>query len=217
MKGPTYKIPVWSYSFLSVYDRCARQGQAQYITKELPYVESPEAAHGNFVHKMFEDRINIGKPFPKEYTNYNAYIHPAFKVAEAKMGVTRDWKATEFFGKDVWGRGKLDTYIISGDNAFLLDWKSGKVREDPTELAVQAVLLKAKHPNLTSIKGSYVWLKEERYGETYELYSMLGRTKDWIEKTMEKVGQGLFYAQPNALCGWCALTACKHWKQRKTA
>lgn len=218
---------VWSYSFLSTYDRCARQGQAKYITKELPYVESKEAAYGNLVHKVCEDALRLQQFPPVPYDNMHKFFHdmyttvhavnpPAQLEPEQKLGVTRDWKPTDFFGSNVWGRGKLDAPIIlNAENALIFDWKTGKVWEDPLELAIQAVLLKAKYPQLTKIKGCYIWLKEDKYGEVYDLHNMIDRTKDWVEETMEKVGQGLFYAQPNALCGWCDLSTCKHHKVRK--
>lgn len=214
---------VWSYSFLSTYDRCARQGQAKYITKELPYVESREAKYGNDVHKAAEVALKL-KQFPivphDDMVRFfrDIYAIPTYRRIEPELmlGVTRDWKPTGFFDKDVWGRGKLDVPIIVSETAAIIfDWKSGKVWEDPFELAVQAVLLKAKYPALENIKGCYIWLKEDKYGTVYDLYERLERTKKFIEDTMEKVGQKIFYAQPNKLCGWCDLNTCKYYKKKE--
>lgn len=213
------KAPVWSYSFLSTYDRCARQGQARYITKEMPYVQSPEAKRGDDVHKGLENYAKYQTlPTDPDVERWaHKFLDPMMALpqeAEKKVGVSRDWKPVDFFAKDVWGRGKIDWCTIHGSQAFLLDWKSGKPWEDPLELYVQGVLLHALHPELTSIKGCYVWLKEERYGDVYDVFEALDRTRKWIEETMQKVGQGLFYAKPNKLCGWCDLRSCKHWKAR---
>ena len=213
---------VWSYSFLSTYDRCPKQASARYIEKTLPYEESPEAAHGNKVHKAYEDALKL-KQFPMvPYEDGAQFFHDIYALpctelkAEQQLGVTRNWKATSFFGSDVWGRGKADvTAILNPETAVLFDWKTGKVREDPLELEVQAVLLKAKYPDLKTIKGCYVWLKDGKYGEVYDLSSRLDDTMVFIEKTMKKVEQGLFYANKNALCGWCPINTCKHWKDRK--
>lgn len=211
---------VWSYSFLSTYDRCARQAEAKYISKELPYVESPEAKFGNDVHSAMEHYLNSGV-IPKDEQTYKwakKFIDPIKLLphigAEKKLGVDRDWKPVEFFSKEVWGRGKVDYATVHNDQAFLLDYKTGKVWEDPLELYIQGALLHALYPNLTSIKGCYIWTKEERYGDVYDVFEALDRTREWIEETMQKVGQGLFYAKPNKLCGWCDLKSCKHWKAR---
>ncbi len=214
---------VWSYSFLNTYIRCARQGQAQYITKELPYTESPETAHGDRVHSAAETALKL-KQFPiipyDDLVPYFQAIYsiPAYKKIEPemKLGVGMNWEPKQFFDNDVWGRGKLDVPIlVNPETAIIFDWKTGKEWEDPFELEVQAVLLKAKYPELKVIKGAYIWLKEDKYGPTYDLHQTLDKTRDKIEGVMEKVGKGLFYAQPNALCGWCALKTCRHWKERK--
>lgn len=213
---------VWSYSFLSTYDRCARQGQARYITKEIKFVETPEMAKGNRVHSAAETALKL-RQFPEvPYDDMIPYFRSIYSIpakellAEQQLGVDRNWNPVGFFDKNVWGRGKLDvTALINYENAILFDWKTGNTWEDPTELKVQAVLLKAKHPNLKKIKGAYIWLKEGKWGDVYDLSDTIDNTKEWIENTVHKVEQGLFYAQPNKLCGWCDLTTCKHWKARK--
>lgn len=186
----------------------------------MPYVESKEAAYGNLVHSALENYAKF-QTLPTDAT-IEAWAHkfldPVMTLpqeAEKKVGVTRDWNPSDFFSKEVWGRGKIDWCTVHGTQAFLMDWKTGKVWEDPLELYVQGVLLHALHPELTSIKGCYVWLKEGVHGEVYDIHANLEKTRGWIEETMDKVGQGLFYAKPNALCGWCDLKSCRHWKDRK--
>lgn len=213
---------VWSFSFLSTYDRCPRQAQARYITKELPYVEGLEAAYGNAVHKAYEDALKLKQFPPVPYEEGAKFFHDIYSlpytklIAEQQLGVTRDWKPIEFFGAQVWGRGKLDvTALLNSTTAILFDWKTGRSDyEDPFELEVQAVLLKAKYPELETIKGCYIFLKDDRYGKVYDLSSKIEKTKETIEGIMREVGKGIFYAKKNNLCGWCAVTSCKHWKDR---
>lgn len=215
------KIPVWSFSFLSNYLNCPAQANARYIEKTLPYVESEAAAYGNRVHSALEHAIAYNKPLDEDLKQYEKYVTaikqiPAKVHAELKLGVTNDWKPTNFFGDDVSGRGKLDVVALLNDTtAILFDHKTGKVREDTFELEVQAVLLQVAYPKLTTIKGCYIWLKPDHWGEIHDLSSKIERTKETIEGIMRKVGQGLFYVNKNALCGWCALTSCKHFKERK--
>lgn len=215
---------VWSFSFLSTYENCARKAQATYITKEVKWEESAEAEHGNKVHKVGEDALRLKQFPPVPYDYMNKYFHDIYAIPhielipEQKLGVDRDWKCTDFFGSNVWGRGKVDApIIVNKETAIIFDWKTGKVREDPFELEVQAVLLKAKYPELENIKGAYIWLKEDRYGEVYDLGSKIPDTKRAIQDIMRKVEQGLFYANKNPLCGWCSLKTCKHWKDRNVS
>lgn len=216
------KLPVWSYSFLSNYINCPRKAQAIYINKEVPYTESPEAAYGNQVHKDLELAVKNRKFVHEPIEAANKFLRDLYSlpctdlIAEQQFGITREWEACDFFSPRVWGRGKLDvTALISRRVALLFDYKTGKVREDSFELEVQALLLKAKYPDLQIIKGCYIWLKEDKYGEVYNLSDRLDQTKKTIEEIMYKVGQGLFYTQKNPLCGWCSLRSCRYWHDHK--
>lgn len=218
------KPVVWSYSLLNNYLTCPKQTHARYITKELKYEESPEAAYGNRVHSAAETALKLKQFPPVPYDNMERFFHDIYAIPhielepEQKVGVDRDWKYTAFFADNVWGRGKLDApIIVNYETAILFDWKSGNVREDPFELEVQAVLLKAKYPTLTNIKGCYIWLKEDKYGPVYDLAAKIPETKRAIQDIMRKVEQGLFYANKTPLCGWCPIKHCKHWRDRNVA
>lgn len=215
------KTPVWSYSFLSTYDRCPKQAAAKYVDKTYPYVkDSPELARGNSVHNAMEHRINSGQRLPddmQEWEQFAANIisgSPVKIEAELKLGVRRDWSPCGFFAKDVWGRCKIDVPMLFGPDAVIFDWKTGKAWEDPLELKINAVFLRTVYPGLMNISGAYVWLKENRWGELYDL-SDTESTKEWIEDTMEKAAKSNFWTpKKNALCGWCALKDCPYFKDR---
>lgn len=216
-----YEKPlVWSYSLLNTYNNCPRKAQAQYITKEIKWEQSSEAAHGDHVHGVLESAVKFKQFPPIPYDNANPFLHNIYSMpykelrAEQKIGVDRDWNSTEFFGTNVWGRGKLDvTCVLNDTSAILFDWKTGKTYEDPFELQVQSVLLKALIPSLTKVKGCYVWLKAEKWGEVYDL-SNFEEIRRKIEGIVDKIEQKIFYAKPNPLCGWCQLKNCAHWKDR---
>lgn len=211
---------VWSYSFLSTYERCARQAEARYVTKELKFVESPEAAHGNRVHKALENRIKGAAPLPEDLQAYQKYIDRIKSVdriamAELELGVTRDWKPTTFFARNVRGRCKLDVVMMQGNDALIFDWKTGKVWEDPKELEIQALMLQIAYPHLEQIMGAYVWLKEDEYGPVYDLTSTLGKTKKWVEKTISEVEKCIWYPTKNKLCPWCQVSTCRFYKETR--
>lgn len=151
---------------------CPHQAAERFIYKRVPFVETPQMKRGNDVHKAMEQRIGRQRrPLPVDmpYEHFaksfdGRKVHP-----EIKLGVTKDGRATGFFDTDVFGRGKLDCPVVGGDQAFIPDWKTGKIREDPFELAIGAVLLKAKFPHLTKIVGRYIWLQDQKLGQLYDL------------------------------------------------
>ena len=202
---------IWSFSFLSCYLNCPFDAYHRYVVKDIPYVETPQQKAGNEVHKALEHRLK-GKPLPKELHRHEHWVKPLERYTiepELRLGITTEGKPTDFFAKDVWGRGKIDVPIVEGDNAVILDWKNGKVWEDPFELRVQAVLLKAKYPNLKRIQGSYVWLNESRVGVIYDL-SDVGATWSKICALMEEVAGSEWEKKPGKLCGFCPVKSCEH-------
>src|SRR5262249_35412876 len=96
-----------------------------------------------------------------------------------------------------------------GDRAYINDWKFAKVGnskyEDPFELACGALLLKAKHPNLKVIKGTYTWINENKLSQPYDLSDTAAT---WAEvcSVMRSIytwrAWGELQKSHRPLCGW---------------
>ncbi len=212
-------ILVWSYSLLSTHERCPLQCFVKYVSKELPYVETEPARRGNAVHKALEDfgkgalkQLPPDMPYQKYMDNIKSC--DGLKYYEYQVGITRDWKPTSFFAKNVWGRCKLDVAIIDNDNAIIIDWKTGKPWEDPFELKIQALCLSVAHPHIKNIAGFYVWLKDNKYGEVYELND-IDEYKEDVEDRVRKIEQLDWRATKNKLCPWCTFEVCKYYKETR--
>jgi hypothetical protein len=186
------------------------------VLKDVPYVETPQQKLGNEVHKALEYRLK-GKPLSKEHERYEFFVQPLGRYEgikpEMKLGITAKGEPCSFFAPDVWGRGKIDVPIVVKDSAVILDWKTGKVWEDPFELQVQAVLLHAKWPGLQRIVGSYVWLNESRVGVIYDLGDT-NATRNKIYEIMAEVAtceiNEKWEKKPGKLCAWCPVKSCEH-------
>jgi hypothetical protein len=217
-------LPVASYTFLNTWSICNHQAARKYIIKDLPKEpESPEMKYGNDVHNAMEKRLDPTAPHPlvdrfAQYEPFAAALDGRGVVPEMKLGITAQGAAVGFWDSSVWLRGKLDAPIVGQQSAVLLDWKTGKVREDPYELEIQALLLQAKHPEIKMIVGRYVWLKENRLGEPHDC-SDTATTWKRVHKTMDDVAHAIkmetFEKTPGALCGWCPVMDCKHNRKPK--
>jgi len=116
-------------------------------------------------------------------------------------------------------RGKIDATITNGDAAFLPDWKTGSSKyENPFELEVQALLLRAARPGLKKIAGHYVWLKENRVGVVHDL-SDFNATWVTINNKVEVIEDcmmsGDWPKNKNPLCGYCPVKDCENWFDAK--
>lgn len=213
----------WTFTFLNDFDNCARKAQHKYVLKDLPREEKSDAqTWGIRVHKAFDLRLRAPKsnPLPQDMTQYEPLVVGVERAADGKtlesekrMAIDAGGSPVDFFGNGVWGRGVCDVAIHADNTAFLFDWKTGKRREDPQELRVQALLLKCAYPGIKQAYGAYGWLKDNKMGEVHDLGNFAA-TFNGIKATM-KVIEGLpankeWPANPNPLCGWCPVKTCEH-------
>lgn len=214
---------IGSYTILSTYKNCPHQMAHRYIWKTTKFIETKEMAWGDRVHEAFEYRVGGGKPLPLDMQDWEAFAKPfdgAGAVVEQKLGITAEGRPTGFFDSGVWFRGKADCAVIKDDTAYIADWKTGGSKyEDPFELATNAVLLHAKNPQLRRIMGSYVWLKEGRMSQPYDLSDTAATWNEMCKlmaEIMERKRSNEFEKKPSGLCkGWCSVETCEHWTAKK--
>lgn len=207
---------VASYSLLHCFrDICAHQGQARYIDKTIKFVETTATKWGNEVHTAFEYRVGGQKPLPADMQQWEKYAVPF----DGRQALTEQWfyvdingKACDRFARDKFAHGKIDLTLIEGTRAYIADWKTGNSKyEDPFELEVNAVLLKAKHPQLKQIVGQYIWLKDDRISQMYDLSDV---TATWNEicSIMATIYNyraiGEFPKRKGPLCSFCQRYDC---------
>jgi hypothetical protein len=213
---------VGSFSMLNQYRNCPHATFHKYIAKTYPYEETPAMAEGNAIHLAMENRLRIKQPLPPEYAQWEPFAKPFDAhgdsgsnavVVELKLGIDKDGKPCDYWGKDIWFRGRLDAAIVKGGKAYLVDWKSGSSKyEDPFELEIGAVLLQARF-DAGTIRGQYAWLAENRLGTLYDL-SDTNKTFAEMRHLMEEIerdrARDWFEKRKSGLCGWCSCTHCEN-------
>jgi len=133
---------------------------------------------------------------------------------ELKLGINQAGEACDFWAGDVWLRGKLDVVIMVGDAAHLIDWKTGNpAYENSLELEIGALLLRAACPHLLRLSGCYVWLRENRLGNRYDL-SNIESTLSIVRAIAADIEAGKFEKVPGPLCGYCDVRDCEYNKKR---
>jgi hypothetical protein len=211
------KLPPLSYSFLNDFANCHRKAHHKYVLRDLPKrPETPELAEGIRVHEAFERRLNDGvsvKGFTPAMEALAAPLDAAGAQAEFKLACSVDLKPAAYWGPpDPWLRGKADTLVRKGEAALLVDWKTGKVREDPRELFIQAILVKANFPEVKRLTGAYGWTKENRLGEIYDLSNTdraVAGTFATYNEAQQCAATETWKPMPNSLCGWCDVVSCE--------
>lgn len=211
------KLPVASHTFLNDWDNCPYKAFRKYIKKGLPkFVQTDAMKWGNDVHMAFEVRIKHGTKWPEGMEKFEAIAAPLVRVgalAERMLGITERGELCDFFAPNVWLRGKIDATVLRERAAAIFDWKTGKRREDCSELETHAVLLKAWKPDTIKISAHYVWLQDNEVGKAHDVSDTEKKLAD-IRSTMNTVKNCMeiedFPKRRNPLCGYCPVMDCEN-------
>jgi len=211
---------VYSYTFLDTYDKkCPYLAAQRYIYRTTKYVETPEMKWGNDVHSAFEHRIGGQKPLPLEMQKWEPFAKPFDGMGaktEQKVAITAQGVPCNFFSDkpQVWLRGKIDTALVQGTTAYIIDWKTGNSKyESAFELEVGALMLHAANPQLTKIVGQYAWLKEDRLGQMHDLSDTAAtwyKVNHIVQRIEKDKAAGTFEKNQTPLCRWCELFTCEN-------
>jgi hypothetical protein len=213
----------WSYSALTTYELCPKKYYHLYVAKDVKDADSSFAADGKIVHDAMKARVIDGKPLPLNLRHYEK-IAAKFAAAsgekhgEMKLAINRKFEPCDYFAPDVWVRVIIDLAIVQGDSAIVVDWKTGKVKDDPTQMALNAAVLARWMPEIGLFKTLFVWLQSNNL--TPKNYTVSKFTPVWndliprVQKIEEARKTTTFPAKQGPLCGWCPVKSCPHYVDR---
>jgi len=210
----------WSYSKLKNFETCPKRHYHVDVVRDIKEEEGEALQWGNAVHKALADRVAKSAPLPKAMLEYEKWAERVLTgggniLVEQKLAIRKDFGATSWFGDDAWYRGIGDVIKIVGPVALIVDYKTGKVIEDGSQLALMAACVFAHHSDVRKVRSEFVWLKED--ATTRADFTREGMADIWrglwprIE-ALEYAQKTLTYpAKPGALCKrWCPVTVCPH-------
>lgn len=206
----------WSYTNLTGFEQCPRRHYLTKVKREVKEPPSAEMTWGRDVHKALETRIRGVQALPPSL----AYIEPLVmkftslhgrRLVEEKLAVDRNFKPCDWFHPQVWCRSVIDLGIVGEDNAVLIDWKTGKHKEDDDQLRLFAAMAFAHFPYLNRISTAFIWLKDKKMdSNTFLSEDVSNLWKPFMPRVqrMEMAfSKGEWPAKPSGLCGkWCPVT-----------
>ena len=228
--APRIKPFAWSYSRLKNFEVCPKRHYEIDLARNIKEPEGEQLVWGNHVHEKFKDRCGEKRiAFPADFpTHYESWAQKVIGTTPAKnifveqsLAINENFTPTGNFADDAWLRVKCDFYKLVGDVCLTVDWKTGKILEDSVQLALTAICLFAKHPELTAVRASYVWLKDDC--ESSENFLRGDVPTIWRSiwprvEAMKNAHQFTNYPPtPSGMCmKWCAVKACPHNGKRPT-
>lgn len=215
----------WSYSALSMFEQCRKKFYHLKIVKDFRDGDSSFAAEGKEIHNAMFNRVIKGKPLPLTWRHYEKWAgaferRPGEKYGEMKLCLNNAFEPTSWFAPDAWVRAVIDLLIVDGDTATVVDWKTGRVRIDWTQLQLTAALVSRLMPEIQTFGLVFVWLNAGKIStpdsgttskqELRRVWAeLLPRVKaiETAKKTTD------FPATDSALCRYCPVVSCPHWQE----
>lgn len=214
------KVMPLSFSRLSTFETCEAQFDYLYVSKRVANQSNEASDYGDRVHKVLEaygkgtlDESTLSDEGKQTLKRWGPLVdkilsQPGDKLFEHQMSVNRALQPTGWFDKDVWIRSIADVLIVNGDVAYCLDYKTGKVKDNPTQLQLFAAMVMWHFPEVQKVKTSFVWLKyDETTNATYErrfLDALWRAIEPRFTKVQDTIELGVYKTKPSGLCPWCA-------------
>ena len=214
--GPKF---TWSPSKVMTFDTCPMKFAAESYYKTVPYEESEQSIWGTLVHRQAE-LFMLGEPIENEsawqivkpYCELLARV-PGQRLVEYKIALDSQWKPCEW--DDGTARMILDLGIISPDGKTLkgFDWKTGKMKDDQTQMRIYAYALAILFPEVQTFDMKYIWLKDKATTgfkiERKEILPIAQDVRAKVAKMKDCWDREDFRMKKNGLCrSWCGAMDC---------
>lgn len=213
------KYAPYSFSAMSTYAQCPRKYKYLKIDKIDPGPRDMTALlKGGAVHDILEKYPieSTHKLAPKYQSIADKFIQSRLgelylkenSIREFKFSLDNKLEFRSFNDKNSMFRGAIDHITIIDNKLHIIDWKTGKYREqqyqDYTQLIYYAVILFIKYQNVDEITISFVYVehllenklvikREYFHNHLRELVTSIHNIE--TDQTFEK--------KPSRLCDWC--------------
>ena len=215
----------WSFSSLKEYINCPKKYQEVRILKNYSFIDTPQTIYGKEVHEALELYVRDGKPLAKNYLRFKKMVDtliaiPGVKYPEYKMALTKKMEQCDFDDDNRWVRGIADLVIVDGDQAYIIDYKTGSNKyPDTKQLKLMAVMAFVCFPKVNKIKAGLLFCMKNSFVQ--ESYTREDIHKSWksfqtpLDRLTNSYTFNTWTPNPTPLCGWCPVETCSHHRPRR--
>lgn len=210
----------WSFSALTTYENCPKKYFHLYVEKDFKERESEAMSDGKAIHAAFFKRVINGTEFPLPMRNFEKLAiklenAPGEKHGEMKIAINRKFEPVTYFAGDVWCRAVVDLLIVKGGQAVIIDYKTGKRRDEWTQLKMSTGVLSRWMPEIDEFKLTFVWTRDMQMTAPIsvrkaDLKGVWADLLPRVHKMEESRATTNFPARKNPLCTWCPVSTCPH-------
>lgn len=209
----------WSFSSLKQFMNCPRQYNEVKNLQTYPVKVTSQMQYGTDVHKALENYAREGTELPEFYRQYKPMVDtlleiPGDVLLEHKMALTQDKTPCDFDAEHRWVRGIVDFMVVSGQMAYIVDYKTGSDKyPDPKQLKLMSLLTFAHFPEVTMVKAGLLFVTKNNF-LPYD-YHKDKQDSYWADFQPDLQRLTLSYerdfwpANPSPLCRWCPVESCQ--------
>jgi PD-(D/E)XK nuclease superfamily protein len=214
----------WSYSKLHGYELCPRRHYETEILKDKwPKEKSELLAWGDAVHVALAHALRTGEPLDELFQLYQPWVDKVVRTPgkmliedDCRWAITREFKPTAWFAKNVWLRCVADVVKLDYPVALVVDWKAGKSSNvDPIQLTLTSLMLLIQFPKVECVRSDFVWLQENH--QTTQILYRNEAADRWAEiiprvkRFEEAVATENFPPIPGRFCKrYCPVRSCEY-------
>ena len=203
-------VKSWAYSALTLYEKCPASYKAAKIDKIQSSRKSPAMERGIMIHAKGEQYLKGVIPnVPMEFADFKTELQNLRKhkaSAERKLAITKSWKPTGFFDRDVWMRFIIDSDLEMESGRLVIDFKTGKIydsNEDQAQLYATALLYAGNR----TIDTEFWYLDiGEIISNCYEEKQKKMYREYWEDRVAPLFADTKFETNPSSFnCRWCVI------------
>lgn len=225
---PMNDLVAWSYSRLEGYETCPRKFWRVSIKKDVQDPPNEHTTFGTELHLAFANYLHKSnakhKPLPLHLRQHKPMLDkikaaPGEHVIEQQLAITAEYKPTGWFDKDVYCRVISDLTILNSSHAVMFDWKSGKKKDDFTQLRVAAAVMFLLAEELETISMNFVWTKSKEITTDRmtrdEMPSVWSALHPRLIQYQNAFNLQQFEARQGFHCRYCPVRDCPYNERRK--
>lgn len=223
------KPAAWSHSALDAFENCPRQYHETKVLKRYPFVDTKEMLRGREVHKAFENYLLHSTGLPLELKMHEEFLagfkaQPGELAGEERIALDVAMRECAYFSKtqQVWYRGQVDARKRDRASgvSHILDHKTGKVKNDFTQLKGFAMWEFLTQPDIHTCRVEFYWTQiRDVGGETYhreQLPEIIQFFAAKLHRYADAFLTETFPPKQSGLCnGWCPVTDCDFWRPKR--
>lgn len=204
----------WSHTRLSDFEQCPKMFHHKNILKDVPKPSGEHLIRGRDVHKHLENAVKGTDALPPHLHHCQQLIDGLVANsdevhAEVQYTLTEGLAETTWFSKTAWVRMAWDVIALKDRVAHVWDWKTGKVKDNHSQLALFAAGVMRKYTWIDEVKTTYIWVDHKKstsksFPNTPAVFN--GLWQDFSERSecIQLANEaGNWPAIKNKYCHWC--------------